>query len=75
MAKGSKRLQSTTADAASWVALLEEMRREYWASEELTEQEKRFLDELEDLPESEWQPIDCSGKPFSEAVIEERRTR
>ncbi len=55
-----------------WATLLEEMKEEYWSSEELTDEQKRFLDELENLPEEKWRPIACPGKPASDAVIEER---
>jgi len=62
-------------NAQSWAALLEEMRDEYLMSEELSEDEKRFLDDLEATPEQEWQPITCTGRPISETIIEEREVR
>jgi hypothetical protein len=58
-----------------WTALLEELRQEYWASPELTEEQKRYLDSLEDLPEEEWEPIVCEGQPLSETIIEDRGPR
>ncbi|MGE0127431.1 MAG: hypothetical protein AB7U82_04915 [Blastocatellales bacterium] len=58
-----------------WSALLEELRQEYWASTELTEEQKGYLDSLDDLPEEEWEPIVCEGKPLSETIIEDRGPR
>src|SRR5262245_61341440 len=78
-AKKGKMMSNKTRDilepepgTTSWDRLLEEMREEYWDDEELTEEEKRFLDELERLPEEQWEPVPCPGKPLSEIIIEER---
>lgn len=75
MSKKANELPNTSHEPANWNELLEEMRREYRASAELTDEEKRFLDELENLPEEEWEPIACAGQPVSEAIIEERGAR
>ncbi len=68
-------LPSEDQQPGDWTALLEELRREYWASPELTEEQKRYLDSLEDLPEEEWEPIVCEGKLLSETIIEDRGPR
>lgn len=62
-------------DAKHWGKLLEETRAEYWNSTELTEAEKRFLDDLESLPEGEWEPVSSLGQPLSDTIIEERGRR
>lgn len=58
-----------------WAALLKESRQEYRASTKLTEEQKRYLDSLENLPEEEWEPIVCEGKPVSKTIIEDRGPR
>jgi hypothetical protein len=73
MSKKIAELPTEVIAGEGWAVLLEEMKEEYWASEELTENEKRFLDKLANLPEEEWEPIAYTGKPVSETVIEERR--
>lgn len=65
----------TSQDTRIWDKQLEELSAEYWTSTELTEEEKRFLDELERLPEEEWEQIAHEGKPVSETIIEEREAR
>jgi hypothetical protein len=75
MSKKADELSRAGRNTGNWAELLEEMREEYWASAELTDEEKRFLDELEHLPEEEWEPITCPGHPVSETVIEERGAR
>ena len=75
MSKQADQLPQAAPRARNWAVLLEEMKAEYWASEELTETEKRFLDELENLPEAEWEPISCSGQPLSDTIIAERGER
>lgn len=72
MSNKTSDLPQPEPDTTSWDRLLEEMREEYWDDEELTEEEKRFLDELERLPEEQWEPVPCPGKPLSEIIIEER---
>ncbi|MEW6210581.1 MAG: hypothetical protein AB1631_19610 [Acidobacteriota bacterium] len=62
-------------EAEGWAALLEEIRKQEAADPDLTDEEKRFLDELENLPEDEWEPITCPGKPVSEIIIEDRGER
>ena len=59
-------------DSESWKALLEQARTDAWASETLTEEEKRLLDEMDNLPDDQWEPITCEGKPISETIIEDR---
>ncbi len=68
-------LQPEDQQPNNWAVLREELRKEYWASTELTEEEKRYLDALEDLPEGEWEPIVCTGEPISETIIEDRGPR
>lgn len=58
-----------------WLALLEEIRAEAWASDELTEEEKRLLDEMDNLSDEEWEPITCEGEPVSETIIKDRGER
>jgi hypothetical protein len=67
--------QLEESQSDNWVALREELRKEYWASTELTEEEKRYLDALEDVPEEEWEPVVCTGQPISETIIEDRGPR
>ena len=73
MSKKVAELPKKTIPGEGWAVLLDEMKKEYLASEELTEEEKNFLDKLAHLPEEEWEPIACTGRPVSETVIEERR--
>lgn len=75
MSKKANEIPQVSPAAGNWTALLDELRTEYWANDELTEEEKQFLDKLELLPEAEWQPILCPGTPLSEVIIEERGTR
>ncbi len=62
-------------DTKHWEKLLEETCAEYWNSTELTEAEKRFLDDLESLPEAAWEPVSSLGQPLSDTIIEERGQR
>lgn len=73
MSKQTKELPLAAPRARNWAGLLEAMKAEYWASEELTDAEKRFLDELENLPEANWEPISC--QLLSETIIAERGER
>lgn len=68
-------LQFEERQPGDWTALLEELRQEYWASTQLSEEQKRYLDELANLPEEEWEPIVCTGEPISETIIEDRGPR
>lgn len=58
-----------------WRALLEQIRAEDRASDDLTEEEKRLLDEMDNLSDEEWEPIICEGEPVSETIIKERGER
>lgn len=75
MSNLAKVLQPENQLPGDMTALLEECRREYWASAELTEEQKRYLDSLATLPEEEWEPIEYTGSPVSETVIEDRGPR
>lgn len=75
MSERVSEIPGTGQDTRIWDKQLEELSAEYWTSTDLTEKEKRFLDELERLPEEEWEPIACSGKPVSETIVEEREAR
>jgi hypothetical protein len=44
MSKKADELSRAGRNTGNWAELLEEMREEYWASAELTDEEKRFLD-------------------------------
>ena len=58
------------ADAEMWAKLLEDIKAEDAANPNLTDEEKRLLEQLE-----EWEPIECKGKPVSETIIEDRGER
>jgi len=58
-----------------WSEMLKELEAEMWADPNLTEEEKRKLDEINKLPDEEWEPITCAGKPISETIIEDRGER
>lgn len=75
MSKKANEVPQEKQSTGNWTALLDEMRADYWATSELTDEEKRFLDELEFLSEEKWEPIPCPGTPLSEIIIEERGTR
>jgi len=64
-----------TNDRSGWTDLLEETKAEIMASAELSDEEKRRLDELDRLSEQEWRPGNCSGKPISQTIIEDRGER
>ncbi len=72
MSKNITKLPTADSSGTAWAALLEEMKEEYWTSEQLSEDEKRFLDHMEDLPEEDWEPIACAGESVSKEIIEER---
>lgn len=65
----------TNNDAAMWAKLLEDIKREDAANPNLTEEEKRLLDELDQLSDEEWEPIICKGEPISETIIKDRGER
>jgi hypothetical protein len=65
----------TAADENIWAEMLEESRAEMWADPELTDEEKRQLDQMNTLSDEEWEPITCAGKPVSETIIEDRGER
>lgn len=81
-AAGGRTLSKKTADtpglednSAVWARALEELKAEIAADPDLTEDEKRRLDELDKLSDDEWPLVTCSGKPISEMIIEDRGER
>jgi hypothetical protein len=58
-----------------WARMLDELRAEIWADPNLTDEEKRRLDELDSLSDDEWEPIEVEGQPISEMIIEDRGER
>jgi len=62
-------------DASGWALLLEETRDEIVASPDLTDEEKRRLDEIDGLEGDEGLPGVCAGRPMSETIIEDRGER
>jgi hypothetical protein len=75
MSKKNVDVQSVQPDSDIWRGQAEELKEEYRACTELTVEEKRFLDELETLPEENWEPVPSTGKPLSDTIIEERGAR
>lgn len=75
MSKKVNKILALHSDTSNWSVLLDEMKTEYWDSNDLTDEEKRFLDAMELMPEAQWEPISSVGKNISEVVIEERGTR
>ena len=75
MSKKVSKISAVDSDTSNWSVLLDEMKTEYWDSNDLTDEEKRFLDKMELMPETQWEPISSVGKNISELVIEERGTR
>ncbi len=75
MSKHAHKLQTVKLQPPWGAGLLEEMRREYWADPELTEEEKRYLDSMANLSVEEWEPIEYDGPLISEAAIEDRGPR
>jgi hypothetical protein len=72
MSKKRVDLPEINDEAGGWAASLEEIRKQEAADPDLTDEEKRYLDEIENLPEDQWEPIECPGKPVSEIIIEDR---
>ncbi|MEK6411081.1 MAG: hypothetical protein AABN34_29515 [Acidobacteriota bacterium] len=62
-------------DVSVWGMLLEETKAEIRASEKLTDEEKRLLDEMDELSDDEWEPITVSESPLSETIIADRGER
>jgi hypothetical protein len=61
---------------ALWAQALTELNAEIAADEALTEEEKRFLlEEMDQLSDDEWTPINCVGEPVSETIIKSRGER
>jgi hypothetical protein len=75
MSKRTLDIPEVSQGDSAWAALLEETKQEIIATPELTEQEKRRLDHIDALPESEGEPGLCSGRPISETIIEDRGER
>lgn len=75
MSKKVSKISAVQPDASNWSVLVDEMKTEYWESNDLTDEEKRFLDDMELMPEKQWEPISSLGKNLSEVVIEERGSR
>jgi hypothetical protein len=57
---------------SAWARLLEETNDEIQASQEISEQEKCQLVEIDNRPETEREPGLCLGNPASETIIEDR---
>ncbi len=72
MSKKKAKALRTIGKQNGWADLYEAVKAEAWASDKLTEEEKRLLDEMDTLPDDEWEPITCKGKPVSDTVIENR---
>jgi len=62
-------------DTSAWARLLEETNDEILASQEISEQEKRQLADIDTRPEAEREPGLCLGKSPSETIIEDRGER
>ncbi|MEW6210580.1 MAG: hypothetical protein AB1631_19605 [Acidobacteriota bacterium] len=76
MSKKTSDIPGINYDVAEWAKQqLEELKAEIAASEDLTEEEKRLLDEMDKLPDDEWEPIICEGEPISETIIKDRGER
>lgn len=75
MSKKIRDKAKTAKDENIWAEMVEELKAEIWADPELTDEEKRRLDEIGNLSDEEWEPITCAGKPVSETIIEDRRER
>jgi phosphoglycolate phosphatase-like HAD superfamily hydrolase len=75
MSKKTLNIPEVSDDTSSWACLLEEAKAEIRASNDLSDEEKRLLEELDRLPEEEWNLGVCSGKPISETIIEDRGER
>jgi len=59
-----------------WVQALRELDAEIAANPNLTEAGKQFLlEEMDQLPDEEWEPITCAGEPVSETIIKDRGER
>ena len=59
----------TNNDAEMWAKLLEDIKKEDAANPNLTDEEKRLLNKLDQLSNEEWEPIICKGEPISETII------
>jgi hypothetical protein len=75
MSKQTRQLPAPPHQPQNWSVLSKETKAEYWASEELTDAEKRFLDRLETLPEEDWEPVACGGAMLSDLIMAERGER
>ena len=75
MSKKVSKISAVHPDTSDWSVLVDEIKTEYWDSNDLTVEEKRFLDDMELIPEKQWEPISCLGKNLSETVIKERGAR
>ena len=75
MSKRTLNIAGISQDASGWAALLEETRDEIMVSPDLTDEEKRRLDEIDGLDDGERLPGMCAGRPMSETIIEDRGER
>ncbi len=76
MSKKTLDIPGIKYDVAEWAKQqLEELKAEIAASEDLTEEEKRYLYDLDQLPEDQWEPVTCEGEPVSETIIKDRGER
>ncbi len=73
MSKKTLDIPGIKYDVVEWAKQqLEELKAEIAASEDLTEEEKRYLYDLDQLPEDQWEPVTCEGEPVSETIIRDR---
>ncbi|MFL6215135.1 MAG: hypothetical protein ACJ74J_14720 [Blastocatellia bacterium] len=63
------------SDAEMWAKLLEDIKAEDAADPNLTEEEKRFLEQMDHMSDDEWEPVTCEGEPISETIIKDRGER
>jgi len=75
MSKRTLDIPGISQDGALWVALLRETKDEIRESPDLTDEEKRHLDEIDGLPDGERPTGTCSGRPISETIIDDRGER
>ena len=75
MSKTTLEIPKVSHDLSAWSALLEETKAEISASNDLTDEEKYLLGEIDLLREQEWTLGACYGKPISETIIDDRGER
>ena len=76
MSKKSLDIPGAKNDKGIWENALKELNNEIAASKTLTEKEKHFLlEEMDELSDDEWEPVNISGEPLSETIIKDRGER